>query len=299
MRDVLLVMRERVLQVLREPAPPAFTPMGRDERVEHDRYAEQSPIDVARQIEDAAAMLAFVLEGLDDEQWARRCIYNYPTPAERTLSWVAQHTIHEADHHLRDLEASLSAGGPSRRRRQQSAEPDQTVAGSSATPGGTCAGGGLPAHSGNSGAQHLGDTEANASCGRPQQGVGPREPGVGGIERRIGGASLRMAPYAVLMSFLASSPPSMPVMVETSFHNRSRPIVSGTRRKSTPRTYPRRPARRDAQRHAVLDAESLRSILGRYARRGGLLAREGVCLSLPWCSFSVWRERRASRRRPR
>jgi hypothetical protein len=108
-RDVLLVMRERVLQVLREPAPPAFTPMGRDERVEHDRYAEQSPVDVARQVTDAAAMLAFVFEGLDDEQWARRCIYGYPAPAERTLSWVAQHTIHEADHHLGDLEASLRA----------------------------------------------------------------------------------------------------------------------------------------------------------------------------------------------
>ena len=57
-RDVLLVMRERVLQVLREPSPPAFTPMGRDERVRDDRYAEQSPNDVPRQITDAAAMLA-------------------------------------------------------------------------------------------------------------------------------------------------------------------------------------------------------------------------------------------------
>lgn len=109
MRDVLLVMRERVLQVLREPAPPAFTPMGRAERVQHDRYAEQSPIDVARQLDDAAAMLAFVFDGLDDAQWARKCIYGYPAPAERTLSWVAQQTIHEADHHLLDLEASLRA----------------------------------------------------------------------------------------------------------------------------------------------------------------------------------------------
>jgi hypothetical protein len=37
-RDVLLVMRERALQVLREPSPPAFTPMGRDMRVRDDRY---------------------------------------------------------------------------------------------------------------------------------------------------------------------------------------------------------------------------------------------------------------------
>lgn len=106
-RDVLLVMRERVLQALREETP-AFTPMGRDERVVHDRYDEQSPADVARQLEDAAAMLTFLWEGLDDEQWARTCVYNYPAPAERTLSWVAQQTIHEADHHLRDIEASLA-----------------------------------------------------------------------------------------------------------------------------------------------------------------------------------------------
>jgi DinB superfamily len=106
-RDVLLVMRERVLQVLREPSPPAFTPMGRDERVRDDRYAEQSPDDVARQITDAAGMLAFVFEGLDEAQWAKRCVYGYPAPAERTLSWVAQQTLHELDHHLGDLRNSL------------------------------------------------------------------------------------------------------------------------------------------------------------------------------------------------
>ena len=108
-RDVLLVMRERVLQVLREPAPPAFTPMGRDERVTHDRYREQDPTDVARQLVDAATMLAFVLEALDEQQWVRACIYGYAAPAERTLAWVAQHTVHEADHHLADLIASLQA----------------------------------------------------------------------------------------------------------------------------------------------------------------------------------------------
>ena len=108
-RDVLLVMRERVLQVLRETAPPAFTPMGRDERVIHDRYHEQAPGDVARQLVDAAAMLAFVFEGLDEHQWARTCIYGYPAPAERTLAWVAQQTVHEAGHHLADVVASLQA----------------------------------------------------------------------------------------------------------------------------------------------------------------------------------------------
>jgi DinB superfamily len=106
-RDVLLVMRERVLRVLREPSPPAFSPMGRDERVRDDRYAEQAPDGVARQITDAAGMLAFVFEGLDEAQWAKPCVYGYPTPAERTLSWVAQQTLHELDQHLWDLRNSL------------------------------------------------------------------------------------------------------------------------------------------------------------------------------------------------
>ena len=108
-RDVMLVMRERVLLVLREPSPQAFTPMGRDERVGHDRYAEQSPDDVARQLVDAAAMLTFVFEGMDDDSWTLTCIYGYPAPAERPLAWVAQHTVHEAQHHLADLVASLPA----------------------------------------------------------------------------------------------------------------------------------------------------------------------------------------------
>jgi hypothetical protein len=108
-RDVLLVMRERFLLVLRSSSPPAFTPMGRDERVVHDRYAEQSPRDVSRQLVDAAAMLTFVFDGMNAEQWDLSCIYGYPEPAERSLAWVAQQVVHEAEHHLTDLVASLPA----------------------------------------------------------------------------------------------------------------------------------------------------------------------------------------------
>ena len=45
LRDVLLVQRERVL-VARRIDRPSFDPMGRDERVEHDGYAEQDVDDV-------------------------------------------------------------------------------------------------------------------------------------------------------------------------------------------------------------------------------------------------------------
>ena len=39
----------------------------------------------------------------------RRCVYNYPEPTEVTLLWLGQHTVHEGEHHLQDIDASLAA----------------------------------------------------------------------------------------------------------------------------------------------------------------------------------------------
>jgi hypothetical protein len=101
-RDVLLVQRERVLEARRTDTP-APTPMGRDERVAHDGYAEQAPGDVARQLRDAAALFANVLRRVDAAgDWDRTIVYNYPTRVERSLRWVAVHTVHEVTHHLYD-----------------------------------------------------------------------------------------------------------------------------------------------------------------------------------------------------
>jgi hypothetical protein len=106
LRDVLLVQRERVLLALRveQPAPE---PMGREERVVFDGYGEQLPTDVARQLRDASALFTHVLDRLDDDQWDRTLVYNYPTPAPRSLRWVAVHTEHEARHHLADIRRQL------------------------------------------------------------------------------------------------------------------------------------------------------------------------------------------------
>ena len=106
LRDVLLVQRERVLLARRE-IRPSLVPMGRDERAEHDGYNEQLPSDVARQLRDAAALFANVLARLDDEQWKRTVLYNFPAPAERDLAWVAVHTQHEVHHHLGDVRAQV------------------------------------------------------------------------------------------------------------------------------------------------------------------------------------------------
>jgi DinB superfamily len=106
MRDVLLVQRERVLAA-RRTNTPSFAPMGWDERVDHDGYAEQSPAAVARQARDAAALFANVLARLGDD-WERTVTYNYPAPFERSLRWVAVHTVHEMHHHLLDVRRQLA-----------------------------------------------------------------------------------------------------------------------------------------------------------------------------------------------
>jgi DinB superfamily len=107
LRDVLLVQRERVLAA-RRMNRPTVDPMGRDERVEHDGYAEQDADDVARQLTDAAWMFANDLSRLGPDEWERTVMYNYPSISERSLQWVAVHTVHEVRHHLLDVRRQLA-----------------------------------------------------------------------------------------------------------------------------------------------------------------------------------------------
>ena len=102
LRDMLLVQRERVLAARRMDQPDC-PPSGRDERVVHDGYAEQEPEDVARQLGDAAQMFSNVLARLTADDWNRTVIYHYPETCQRSLRWVAIHTMHEAQHHLLDI----------------------------------------------------------------------------------------------------------------------------------------------------------------------------------------------------
>jgi hypothetical protein len=105
-RDVLLVQRERVLAA-RRIDHPSFEPMGRDERVAHDGYAEQDPARVVGQLSEAAYLLANDLVRLAPEDWDRSITYNYPERRDRSLRWVAMHTLHEVRHHLLDVRRQL------------------------------------------------------------------------------------------------------------------------------------------------------------------------------------------------
>ncbi|HEY5014386.1 MAG TPA: DinB family protein [Acidimicrobiia bacterium] len=102
LRDVLRVQRDRVELIGRE-RDPELTPMHRDERVVEERYNEQDPAVVARELLDAARQLAALLGALDDDGWQRRGLYTYPTSQLRSVEWIGMHTVHELQHHRLDI----------------------------------------------------------------------------------------------------------------------------------------------------------------------------------------------------
>lgn len=106
LRDVLLIQRERIL-LARQIHEPRFLPMGRDLRAEHDGYIFQDPLDVARQLVDAAQLLGNTLDRMAPEEWERKLVYPYPEPELRTLRWLTLDTAHEVRHHQLDIHRSL------------------------------------------------------------------------------------------------------------------------------------------------------------------------------------------------
>jgi hypothetical protein len=68
----------------------------------------QDPLAVARQLTDAAHLFANDLSRLGPGDWERTMMYNYPALFERSLRWVAVHTVHEVEHHLLDVRRQLA-----------------------------------------------------------------------------------------------------------------------------------------------------------------------------------------------
>jgi hypothetical protein len=101
-RDVLLVQRDRLVVALVEDGP-SFVPMYREQRASIAGYAAETPAGALAGLEVAADLLARLLERLTPEQLARPCTYNYPETRRVDVAWVAQHTMHEAEHHLADI----------------------------------------------------------------------------------------------------------------------------------------------------------------------------------------------------
>jgi S-DNA-T family DNA segregation ATPase FtsK/SpoIIIE len=111
-RDVLLLQRERLYLALVEDTP-SFARLHRDERVVLARYNDQDPEAVENQIVVAAQLAAGAFAELDDVQWRRTLLYNWPEPGQKEdVRWLAAHTVHEGRHHLGDFAAVLAGHPP-------------------------------------------------------------------------------------------------------------------------------------------------------------------------------------------
>jgi DinB superfamily len=108
-RDMLRIQRDRVDLIQREDRP-TLVPMGRDERVIDDRYNEQDPAVVTRELLGAARSLCELLDSLEATGWERSGHYTYPTTELRTVEWIGNHTVHELQHHGHDIGADAGAG---------------------------------------------------------------------------------------------------------------------------------------------------------------------------------------------
>jgi hypothetical protein len=106
-RDMLVFQRERVILAQAEDTP-AFVSMGRDERAVQERYNEQDPAVVARELAAAATELTVTLGALKDAGWRRTGLCQWPEPAIRTVEWIGRRTAHELAHHLFDERRLLS-----------------------------------------------------------------------------------------------------------------------------------------------------------------------------------------------
>jgi hypothetical protein len=102
MRDVLAVQRERLAIARREDG---YTPepMRRDERVAELRYNEQDPLEVADELAANADDIASLVETFAPDDWEHTMMYSFPERAQRPLTWVVRHTVHEGEHHLLDI----------------------------------------------------------------------------------------------------------------------------------------------------------------------------------------------------
>ena len=106
MRDVLRVQRERMQQALAQDGFYAV-PMRRDELVTELAYNAQDPIQVIDDLDANGGRLADAFAALSPADWERTFVYH--EEGERTLLWVAQHTVHEGEHHLLDIGRVLRA----------------------------------------------------------------------------------------------------------------------------------------------------------------------------------------------
>lgn len=92
--------------------PPDFVPVPVDEHTAEARFNERDVATLRGELATAIDALADLYDSLDDTLLERTGNYHWPVRAERTMTWVGRHTIHELRHHGGDIVSSISAAEP-------------------------------------------------------------------------------------------------------------------------------------------------------------------------------------------
>ena len=105
-RDVFRLYDYRLGLMLTED-DPAYPNWDQDATAVEDRYNEQDPSIVARELRDAAEALARSFEGVRDDSWGRTGTRS--DGARFTVDTFARYMIHDPAHHLHDVATGLAA----------------------------------------------------------------------------------------------------------------------------------------------------------------------------------------------
>lgn len=99
-RDVCTVMAGRARRMLAEDSP-TFPDWDQDAAAQADRYAEQDPVDVARELAAAADDAAGVFAGVSGAAWDRPGLRS--NGSSFTVRTLGQYFVHDVIHHLHDV----------------------------------------------------------------------------------------------------------------------------------------------------------------------------------------------------
>lgn len=107
-RDVLFNLRDRVVLGLAEDNPSPKS-MHATLRVDRGMYSAIQPAELATDLTVAARLFVEILSVITATDARRPIFYGWPRPATRTVRWVAAQALHEAEHHLHDVEQALTS----------------------------------------------------------------------------------------------------------------------------------------------------------------------------------------------
>ncbi|UQX89109.1 DinB family protein [Jatrophihabitans telluris] len=100
-RDVMIRMTGRLALMLDEDEP-TFPNWDQDETAVAERYWEQDPVTVARQLADTAETTARAFSGVRADQRSRRGMRS--NGSQFTVETLSQYFLHDIVHHLHDVD---------------------------------------------------------------------------------------------------------------------------------------------------------------------------------------------------